>query len=89
MDAAISSMVVADFKLTKNKRKASSEAGAEVEDSAMIKMATASRTPARIRITARDAEEERETSVTSKMARGRRDKSANVAESAINMQKSK
>lgn len=71
MDAVINRMVVADFMLTKSKRTVSSGAGAEVEDSAMIKMATASQTPARIRITARDAEEERETSVSSKMARGR------------------
>ena len=71
MDAVINRMVEADFMLTKNKRKVSSEAGAEVEDSVMITMATASQTPARIRISARDAEEERETSVTSRMARGR------------------
>ena len=84
-DAASSSTVVVDSRLTKSKRKVTSEVEVEAaaEDSAMIKMAIAIQTPARILIKARDEEEGRETSVTSKMAKGRRNKSANAAESAI------
>ena len=82
-DAASSSTVVVDSRLTKSKRKVTSEVEAAAEDSAMIKMAIAIQTPARILIKARDEEEGRETSVTSKMAKGRRNKSANAAESAI------